>query len=66
MCVCGEVDDATATVGEMIGGCGRGDPPINHVDKHWAIFKLNAGKLNMALDRELVRCRNGWTCVSWD
>jgi hypothetical protein len=28
--------------------------PTGHVDKHWAIFKLNARKLNMALDRKLV------------
>ena len=35
-----------------------------HVDKHWAIFKLNAGKLNMALDRKLVGCWNGSTWVS--
>jgi hypothetical protein len=63
--LCGEVDDARATVGEMIGGWGRGDPPVPS-DKHWAIFKLNAGKLNMALDRKLVGGRNGWMCVSWD
>jgi len=63
VCVCGEVDDATATVGEMIGGWALGTwRPTDPVDKHWAIFKLNARKLNMARDRQLVGGRNGWTC----